>query len=105
MPPPIFPRFSVRDLSDVSSSDSAEENSSISGISLAKGFSFFFENAEIPEKRKITGDHPCSLKAFARTGANEEPSSVIKQRGFSGSSAYNTSGGSSETALAKPRGT
>jgi len=103
MNPPIFPRFPVRDLSDDSSSDSVEEDSSINGISLAKGFRFFFTSSEIPEKRKITGDHPCSIKAFARTGANEEPSSVIKQRGFSGSSAYNSSGGSSETALAKPR--
>ena len=103
MNPPIFPRFSVRDLSDVSSSDSAEEDSSISGISLAKGFSFFFASAEIPEKRRIARDQPCLLKAFARTGVREEPSSVIKNRGFSGSSAYNTSGGSSETALAKPR--
>ena len=103
MNPPIHPCFSVRDLSDVSSSDSAEENSSISGISLAMGFRFFFTSSEIPEKRKITGDHPCSLNAFARTGANEEPSSVIKQRGFSGSFACSTSGGANSTALAKPR--
>ena len=97
MNPPIFPRFSVRDLSDDSSSDSAEEDSSISGISLAKGLGFFFTSSEIPEKRKIKGDHPCSIKAFARTGANEEPSSVIKQRGFSGSSACSTSGEASGT--------
>ena len=97
MNPPIFPRFSVRDLSDVSSSDSAEEDSSISVISLAKGVRFFFASLEIPQKRKITGDHPCSLKAFARTGTNEEASSVIKQRGFSGSSACSTSGGASGT--------
>ena len=103
MNPPIFPCFSFRDLSDVSSSNSAEEDSSISGISLAKGFCFFFTSSEIPEKRKITGNHPCSLKAFARTGANEEPSSVIKQRGFSGSSVCSTSGGASGTTLAKPR--
>ncbi len=60
-------------------------------------FASFLQSAEIPEKRKITGDHPCSLKAFARTGANEEPSSVIKQRGFSGSSACSTSGEASGT--------
>ena len=103
MNPPIFPRFSVRDLSDDSSSDSAEEDSSISGISLAKGLRFFFTSSEIPEKRKITGDHPCSLNAFARTGANEEPSSVIKQRGFLGSSACSRSGEASGTTCAKPR--
>ena len=97
MNPPIFPCFAVRDLRDVSNSVSAGEDSSINGISLAKGLRFFFTSSEIPEKRKITGDHPCSLKAFARTGANEEPSSVIKQRGFSGSSAYSTSGGASGT--------
>ena len=97
MNPPIFPRFSVRDLSDDSSSDSAEEDSSISGISLAKGLRFFFTSSEIPEKRKITDDHPCSLNAFTRTGANEEPSSVIKQRGFSGSSACSRSGEASGT--------
>ena len=103
MNPPIFPRFSVRDLSDDSSSDSAEEDSSISGISLAKGLRFFFTSSEIPEKRKITGDHPCSLNAITRTGANEEPSSVIKQRGFSGSSACSRSGEASGTTCAKPR--
>jgi len=103
MNPPIFPRFSVRDLSDDSSSDSAEEDSSISGISLAKAFRFLFASAEIPEKRRIAGNQPCLLNAFARTGAREEPSSVIKQRGFSGSSTCSTSGGSSETALANPR--
>ena len=103
MNPPIFPRFSVRDLSDDSSSDSAEEDSSISGISLAKGLRFFFTSSEIPEKRKITGDHPCSLNAFTKTGANEEPSSVIKQSGFSGSSACSRSGEASGTTCAKPR--
>ena len=103
MYPPIFQRFSVRDFSDDSSSDSAEEDSSISGISLAKGLRFFFTSSEIPEKRKITGDHPCTLNAFARTGANEQPSSVIKQRGFSGSSACSRSGEASGTTCAKPR--
>ena len=97
MNPQIFPRFSDSNLSDFSRSDSAEEDSSISGISLAKGLLFFFTSSEIPEKRKITGDHPCSLNAFARTGANEEPSSVIKQRGFSGSSVCSRSGEASGT--------
>ena len=97
MNPPISPCFAVRDLRDVSNSVSAVEDSSISGISLAKSFRFFFASSEIPEKRKITGDHPCSLKVFARTGANEEPSSVIKQRGFSGSSACSRSGEASGT--------
>ena len=103
MNPPVNPCFSVRELIAVSISDSAVEDSSISGISLAKAFLFLFASAEIPEKRRIAGNQPCLLNAFARTGAWEEPSSVIKQRGFSGSSTCSTSGGSSETALANPR--
>ena len=103
MNPPVFPSFTVREFSVFSNSNSAEEESLIIGISFEKAFRFFFISVEIPEKRRIAGDQPCLLKTFAKTGAREEPSSVIKQRGFSGSSECSTSGGSSETELAKLR--
>ncbi|MBC8259436.1 MAG: hypothetical protein H8E38_10495 [SAR324 cluster bacterium] len=43
------------------------------------------------------------FKAFAKAGANEVPSSVIKHRGFSGSSVCRTSGTASGTACARAR--
>lgn len=103
MNPQIFPCFSFRDLSDLSNSDSAGEGTLISGIFLAKGFLFLFTSSEMPEKRRITGNQPRLLKAFAKNDASEVPSSVIKQRGFSGSFVCSTSGCSSETTLANPR--
>ena len=98
MKPPIFPYFSFRDLSDVCNSDSSEEDNSINAISLANDLGFFFTRAVRPEKRKIAGVQPSALNAFAKAGASEEPSSVIKQREFSGSSVCRMSGNASETA-------
>ena len=98
MKPPIFPYFPPRDLSDVCNSDSSEEDNSISAISLVNDLGFFFARAERPEKRKIAGVQPSALNAFAKAGASEEPSSVIKQRVVSGSSVCRTSGNASETA-------
>ena len=98
MKPPIFPYFPTRDLSDVCNSDSSEEDNSIRVISLANDLGFFFTRAERPEKRKIAGVQPSALNDFAKAGASEEPSSVIKQRGFSGSSVCRTSGNASGTA-------
>ena len=98
MKPPIFPYFPPRELIDVCNSDSSEEDNSISGISLANDLGLFFTREERPEKRKIAGVQPSALNAFAKAGVSEEPSSVIKQRGFSGSSVCRTSGNASETA-------
>ena len=98
MKPPIFPYFSPKYLSDVCNSDSSEEDNSISAISLANNLGLFFTRAERPEKRNIAGVQPSALNAFAKAGASEEPSSVIKQRGFSGSSVCRKSGNASETA-------
>ena len=98
MKPPIFPYFCARDLSDVCNSDSSEEDNSISAISSANNLDLFFTRAERPEKRKIAGVQPSALNAFAKAGASEEPSSVIKQRWFSGSSVCRMSGDKSETA-------
>ena len=97
MKPLMFPYFPTSDLSDVCNSDSSEEDNSISGVSLAKDLRFFFMRSERPEKRKIAGVQFSALNAFAKAGAMEEPSSVIKQRCFSGSSVCRTSGKASGT--------
>ena len=98
MKPPMFPYFSTRDLSDVCNSDSSEEDNSISVVSLAKALLLFFARTERPEKRKMAIVQPSALNTFAKAGAREEPSSVIKQRWFAGSSVCRTSGNASGTA-------
>ena len=94
----MFPCFSEKDLSEDCNSVSVEEVNSINAVPLANGFRFLFTKAEIPEKLKIAGVQPFPLKASAKTGTRAVPSSVIRQRGFSGSSVCRNPGEASGTA-------
>ena len=86
MKPPISPCFSKINLNAEQSSSSFEEVNSITDVSLLNARRFFLTKLEIPEYLKITGFQPCFRIASASNGAKDEPSSVIKQIGFSGSS-------------------
>ena len=102
MKPPKLPCFSEKDLSEDCNSVSAEEDNSMTDVSLLNALRLLFPNAEIPAKRKITGVHPCPCKASASAVARAEPSSVSKQSGFSGSSLRRNPGDASGTACARP---
>ena len=64
---------------------SSEEEISINKVCFGNDFRFFVEKTDVPANRRTAVFHPCFISVAARVGARAEQSSVIRQRGFSGS--------------------
>ena len=79
MKPPKLPCFSEKDLSTDCNSVSAEEDNSMTAVSVGIALRLLLSKAEIPQKRKITGVHPSPCNASANAGVRAEPSSVSRQ--------------------------
>ena len=85
--------FSKIDLKDDCNSSSSEVDNSITNVSLGNASLFLFIKFEIPENFKIMGFQFFLKIDLAINGARDEPSSVIKHIGLSGSFLIKSPGG------------
>ena len=83
--PPIIPCFASRSFSEDWRSVSSEEETSINKVCFGNDLRFFVEKTDVPANRRTAVFQPCFINVAARVGARAEQSSVIMQRGFSGS--------------------